>query len=436
MFVVFHDSAVGLEAQAPSPSVVRDAIVELSCGVPTDASARDLRFRARVARRMGTGLGLAFINPDFSALQALHQYTTQASQTRDPHQSPETTHDAGVSSPQPVEKELLRRCVRSTAHHGTRLIREYLGVVGDKLARLAAGAEGFVKQNAYLEAVRTFDAENSAIQQTYSQALAIRLKRNNPDSTTTARAFHAADGDSGLSLVGDDALDAWLAITEITHHIETTCQSVLFEIEQRLSQLYSTKIDAQNNPLGPGVFVLALEDTLRSLPLEHEIVLSCYKLFKKVINDFSPQFYGALNQFLIDQQVVLPDLNKKPIVQRSIPQHAHRSPQQSPAPGDVVKNQAHEVPIGPGGVVTNSNSYEPQTPSAHSMPLSPVGTGYVPGAMDRAPRTSNINRPSPSRAPGPPPLQRVFSGGKTAPGNLYQMIGSLQSLQQNPHAQR
>lgn len=436
MFVVFHDPAAGLEAQTPFPPVVRDAIVELSCEVPSDISAKAPRFRARVVRRIGTGLGLAFINPDLSALQALHQFVMQASQTRESHQALETTPDADVSSPQPAEKELLQRCARSTIRHGARLIREYLGVVGDKFVRLAAGTESFVKRGAYMESVRTFDAEKSSIRQTYSQALAIRLKRNNPDSMATARTPRTADGDSGLSLVEDDALEAWLAITEITHHIETTCQSVLFEIEQRLSQLFSTKINTQNNPLGPGVFVLALEDTLRPLPLEHEIVLSCYKVFKKVVSDFSPQFYGALNQFLIDQQVVLPDLNKKPIVQRSVPQHAHRSPQQSPAPGDVVKKNAHEVPIGPGSAITNSNSFEPLTPSANLAPVSPVGTGYVPGAMDRAPSTSNVNRPSPSLAPGPPPLRRVLPGGNTAPGNLYQMIGSLQSLQQNLHAQR
>ena len=173
---------------------------------------------------------------------------------------------------------MLQRCARSTARHGARLIREYLGVVGDKLARRAAGAESFLKQNALTwRPSEPLTRRNRRSSQTYTRALANRLKSNNPDSTATARASRAADGGSGLSLVEDDALDAWLAITETTHHIETTCQSVLFEIEQRLSQLYSTKIDTQNNPLGPSIFVLALEDALSRLPLEHEIVLSCYR---------------------------------------------------------------------------------------------------------------------------------------------------------------
>ena len=105
MFVVFHDSAVGLQAQASFSPVVRDAIVELSCEVPTATSARALRFRARVARRIGTGLGLAFVNPDFSALQVLHQFA-DAGPLRHaiPYQTPGTTQDAGVPSPQPVEK--------------------------------------------------------------------------------------------------------------------------------------------------------------------------------------------------------------------------------------------------------------------------------------------------------------------------------------------
>ena len=152
-------------------------------------------------------------------------------------------------------------------------------------------------------------------------------------------------------------------------------------------------------------------------------------------NNFAPQFYGSLNQFLIDRQV-LPDLNNNPIVQRSVPQRAHQRPQQTPAAGDVAENCAYAAPIGPGDVVANSNLQEPMIQGAHSVPVNSVGTGYVPGAMGRAFNTGNVIRPSPAVVPAPPPLQRVVSGGKTTRGNLYQLIGSLQTLQQDLHAQR
>lgn len=388
MFVVMNNAAFGQD-EAAAPFIVRGAILDLSCSVPTKTSTQALQFRARVVRQSATGLGLAFINPDFNALQAFHEFAIHVSQTSKPEPAATTTCDQGAVPSHPAANELLERCARSTARHGARLIQEYLAIVGDKLARQAAETDNFLQQNTYLDAVRTIEAGKSSIQQSYTQALVSRLKSNNPDAMATARASHAVDGGSGLSLVEDDALDAWLALTETTHHIETVCQSILYEIEQRLGVLFRSKIDSQNNPFGPAVFVLALEDALNKMPLEHEVVLSCFKVFKYVTENFAPQFYGALNQFLIDQQVT-PDLNKRRTVQSSNSENDEQKRQRPPAP-DTIKQE---------------------------------------------PLSGEVIRPSPRTEPEQPQPVHVLPPSRVSPGNLYQLIGSLQSLRQGLQAQR
>lgn len=273
--------------------------VDVLCSVPGDARQNRLRFRARVVRTDGVSAGIALIQPDPAALQLLIDYAAadeSALREDTAAQLPAAADPAGSRRLIEASHAMAREVVRP-------LMEDFIANVGGQLFDAADHARNATEQNACFDALAIINRSHDRIVQQFSEDFLAQLD---------AKPEHAAGGAAAqpagkLSLVEEDVLDDWLAVSDIANHIESRLQRELSDLERRLSQLHGAAVDKETNPLGPYAFARSFQHMLKTLELGRTAEQVCYASFKGSLLSHLGDLFERLNSHLIEHGV-LPEI--------------------------------------------------------------------------------------------------------------------------------
>ncbi|GBE47804.1 phytochrome-like protein cph2 [bacterium BMS3Bbin12] len=385
----------GLLLGFPSPLALSvGETVTVHCALPPGGDRSHLDFRGRIVHADGDSAGLAFIDPDLSALQRLQETVRDLARQTVSNGAVATDADQALN---PADRpRVVQGCNHRVREILAPLIQRFYQDLNEVLFQAAEDSREIAVQNANLQALGVLNRHKDAVQNAFLEAAERRLA-----GTAAGRIGAATDAEplampasDSLSLVEPQAFEEWLSITGLVGKVETEHRETLTALTRRLSLVLGTPINDRNNPYGPALFAESLQEAIASLDLAHSAKLVCYKALKAGAHTVAGQLYGALNDFLIEQGV-LPNLTfsfKRAGEPRTQPPQT-RADAGGPAPGDV-----------PSAVDA------PDTPSATPGPSTGTGPGGAAASSD-------------------PAAYRPAGAGTVSVPDLYQLVGDLRSLQ-------
>jgi diguanylate cyclase (GGDEF)-like protein len=417
------------EQASPAPVPLRGQIIEIRCTVPTANGVQSLRFQGRVARADRAGAGIAFINPSFEALQALHEFARNPppGQARSAGQKPEgagTTGEIDVTA-----ESLINACIQTIEERLEPMAKAFLEQVAERFFNLAGEVRTIAEKNAYYTALSTFNKDGAAFTSEFLTRMQNRL-RQRPLVASVTRKDSRASGEAGelsLSLIEEDVFEDWLSFTDMARASELEHKVQLHALERRLSDLFKRPVDKENNPFGPGTISQVFQEALGVLALDRKVAADSCKVFKNVLCDQAGELYAELNRRLIDSGV-LPVL--RPPGKQFQPDHSVRGgaaeqrlqpeaallPQPEPVPAASVTGLA----VPPVQSAEGFPSFGNPLPSV-SQPAPPVPPVVPVNAM-----TSGVTVPPGVESPTTVPVSMP-----QPPQDWYQVMQALNSLQQN-----
>lgn len=277
--------------------------VDIRCAVPGDAHQNILRFRARVVRTDGESVGVMLINPDLNALQLLIDFAVSRQKEPASTENPDGSTESGAPDAA-TRRQLLDGCramARAIVHP---LMESFISQAGGQLFDSADHARNGIEQNSYFDALGILNSSHDILQESFGAAC---LERIDGIPGAAAANSSADKTHTKLSLVEEDVLDDWLAVSDIANFIESRQQSEIGALEQRLSLLYGTVIERENNPFGPYAFALAFQRALKTLELNRFASQTCYASFKGPLLELLGDLLARMNAFLVENGV-LPEI--------------------------------------------------------------------------------------------------------------------------------
>jgi EAL domain-containing protein (putative c-di-GMP-specific phosphodiesterase class I)/GGDEF domain-containing protein len=336
--------------------------------------------RARVARVLPSGFGVALLDPESTVINALME-AVQASTSAEAAE-----RSLAGAERSPAREPIIRRC--------RGLYERYLGQFQTVYFKAAEGA-------LFLGAR---DAINNSEQQRFWDAQALLKKRRQeieeaiatpllsgfdhvgrPAAATGGRQKPAISG-MALSLVNTQEFEVFLAITETADRAESHYRGQLRDLELRLSSLWAVKIDKVNNPLAPGGIARAFCDAVQQAGFDLVVQRVLYQAcLDAVVPEFA-RLYGDLEGEL-KAAGVEPMEERPAIVKRQVPPPATKTVER------VAGERIEENPAAP---------LPDMAPPAAAAP-----SGPVPAAVAAVPPAAGL---TPSATPGPVTATSGLSG--------------------------
>lgn len=333
MYLIPEQALDQTRTTTPLPAI--NELVQLECFLPFPSGQQKLRLSARIARHFESGIGIAFSDPELDTLNLLNTFiNTVLDNTAAPIAS---TSDTRLS--QTDRTRIISSCKKVLSGQATSIARKLLAAIDEQMFIAAKDAKNNTEQSAFFDTMGILKRFELSFPSLFEASLSRQLDTLPAQQRVRSGTVDAQDSQSGLSILGDDSLESWLAVKDSINHIQAKLHDLLTEIEQRLTTLFQTVINKDNNPFGPVLLVNALDDALRQLDLDHKMNLFCYHSCKDVLSDAAGGIYAALNQML-EQQGIKPDLKA------NVNQDEDDAPQADQ--DDVIADDRENIPADTG----------------------------------------------------------------------------------------
>ena len=280
--------------------VIGDKVV-LHLKLPTKNSFQNFQLKARIARIIDNTAGLAFIEPDPAALQALENYSNQIENKNSPKRV--LKNDENVQRVQ----ALMRRCVGDNI---TALLQRFFAEVDTGLIDAAAQAKSNMIQTNFSIAARALKAKRGSIMtgfhknvmQTMDLMVAdIQLKPNNETSEKQK-----------LEIINKEVFESWLVSKIIITKAEANFSEQLLMLRLRLSKLLDCELDVEDMPVSPAVFCNSFNESLTEFFAEIYVEKIIYKIFEDEFINHLGALYDEINGILINSGI-LPEISLEEI---------------------------------------------------------------------------------------------------------------------------
>lgn len=225
----------------------------------------------------------------------------------------------------------------------------------DSLFEMADKAHTNQEQNLFFDSMREVRVQRRGIEKRFGESLegafAALLTGESTDDTQTSDDFTV----DGLSLVDNDDLEEMVALDSSVNRANAEFGEAVQHISLRLDSLVPVKVYQKNNPVGPELLCQTIMTQVKKLDIEIKAKLILFKLFDKVVLAGLGEVYGAINQLLVDHNV-LPSLatvsaqrhgrrasdragasGQSP---QSAPQHSHPAESQQPVDRRAAASQS------------------------------------------------------------------------------------------------
>ncbi|TQV79472.1 DUF1631 domain-containing protein [Exilibacterium tricleocarpae] len=191
------------------------------------------------------------------------------------------------------------------------LLRRLFDNADDALFELADKAASNQDQNLYFDSMREVRIRRRAMEADFGTAIdkAFALLANQQHAAAQADADDAYSLDN-LSLVQNEELEQLVATDGMIAKASERHAEPIQHLTLRLDSLVPVKVYPRNNPFGPDVVCRAFADTAQELAIDIKAKLVLFKLFDNYVVAHLGKFYQALNNALIEQNI-LPSLRQR-----------------------------------------------------------------------------------------------------------------------------
>jgi diguanylate cyclase (GGDEF)-like protein len=406
MLLAFDDSQRGLL----SPLQQGD-LLTVSLDVQGLRGLRRVSLGARLARKDGNQLGIAFEKPDPTSLLAVQNHVRELA---------EGQKQVATRSPATPEKS---RLAAATLHamvqdFCTSRLQQFLPAAIEALMASAEKAPTNEAQFPYLEGVRVLRQQGASLSRNFvsNTAKAIDDLLQQVDG---AEADHRRLNGQ-LSLVDKEAFEDWLALKVMASRAEGQLNEELLHLQLRFDDLFAISLSTRRNPVHPSVFCTAFGEALRLLPLKQKTDRITLAAFEHAVIQQLGTLYRGINEALV-RQGVLPDLD----VGRYISEHYGRHAEEStaadvPDKPAVQQGEATEPAVETSVQEAAGEQQKPSTPEvevgeASARPPTTAAAGQVETA-----------RP-PSSHPGATLAARQFALQQHIAKHAYETVKRLLS---------
>ncbi|MES2820538.1 MAG: DUF1631 domain-containing protein [Pseudomonadota bacterium] len=224
--------------------------------------------------------------------------------TQDPPKPSPTLASRGI---QPRFGELVLACRKLVMNRLAEHLTGVFAQVDDTLFECADKAENNQVQTLFFDNMREIRRQRPQIERTYHQRIAGNFSDfldGTLKPTATAMPLEAEQ----LALVQNDDYEESLHVINMVSRVKARCAQPLFALDQRLALLNNgQKLGEDSNPFGPQAIAQAFRLALTPCPFPLRIKAILYMLFDQHVMQGLDQVYDALNQRLIEADV-LPNL--------------------------------------------------------------------------------------------------------------------------------
>lgn len=218
-----------------------------------------------------------------------------------------TLHTLASRGIQPRFGELMQGCHKLAMNRLAEHLSGVFAQVDDTLFECAEKAENNQIQTLFFDSMRDIRKQRPQIERTYLQHIAQNFADLIEGKLKAQQEPRALNADQ-LSLVQNEDYEESLQITNMASRVKARCAQSLFALDQRLALLNNgKKLDEDNNPFGPQAIAQTFREALAATPFPLRIKTILYMLFDQHMMQNLDSLYDALNQRLIDADV-LPNL--------------------------------------------------------------------------------------------------------------------------------
>lgn len=259
---------------------------------------------------------------------------------QDPTQPPKPPHTLASRGIQPRFGGLVLACRKLAMNRLAEHLTGVFSQVDDTLFECAEKAENNQVQTLFFDNMREIRRRRPQIERAYHQRIAQNFSDCLDGKRPPPAITEALDAEQ-LSLVQNEDYEESLQVINMVNRVKARCAQPLFALEQRLALLNNgRKLDEDDNPFGPLAIAQAFREALAPSPFPLRIKAILYMLFDRHVMQGLDRIYEALNQRLIEADV-LPNLkysaklaaNPRPTpAGHHDPSHERQTPRSQPDP--------------------------------------------------------------------------------------------------------
>ncbi|MCC1497745.1 DUF1631 family protein [Alcanivorax sp. 1008] len=362
--------------------------LKVSVDVQGLRGTRSVTLQARLARKEGQDIGVAFDAPDATSLLAVQNHvrglldTEQQAGGRQPGLSREQARNAAAQLLDISRRFCLAR------------LEVFFPQAREALLDNAEKATTNEAQHPWFEAAKLLSQNATGLSRNFVARTLNSIEQFSQGLDSSSANMAKAENEHAngrLSLVDKDIFEDWLTLKVMASRAESHFNEELLHLQLRFDELFAISLSARKNPLHPSVFCTAFGESLRLLPLKQKtdkVILACFD--DSVVNHLN-DFYRECNESLA-KNGVLPDLDVGRYISERYNQNAAEKPGKQAAAPDQGKNIEEQA----SGPVEQENP----PPSAESAPAKHAAKSGAAGAANGTGAPTQVSPlPSASRAP-------------------------------------
>ncbi len=378
MFLALRPGARG-QGTRGTPMLIEFAITD-------DGPLTEFKLQAHVARVLDSGLGVAFSNPEPTALVALQRLADQIQQTEthplsDAAAAAEADREARAAGG--VDRPAIKTaCINLVRDRLPAMMSLFLRESDEGLLNAAREAPSNVEQTRCFDALTALDKVKGKVESDFVQLVTAQMERvlRSRGTATAAPAQEAARGRSTLALIDKDEFEEFLTLSELTSRAENRLQDRVKELDQRFCRLIRARIAEGKTPAGPAAITEAFGQAMKNLSVDRRPLDTIYKAFEATVVKGLDGLYDALNSLLAERGIEPLEEDLTHAVPQRAPAASHATPTSAqrrpgvPPQGPVPQPEAH----GSGGLAQDPG------PAAAPGPYGPAQPPAYPGAAASA----------------------------------------------------
>lgn len=245
-----------------------------------------------VAHSVEGGMGVAFAQkPEEELMRALHE------------ESARTSKAPSEPTAKPEAVRLMHGCRLICEQHINNLTKEFLVQARQQLLLAAGQTLSADEKKEYNEAALFIQKNPNRISENFSR----KINKTIDSWIESIPLIGDAEGVLPSFVDAEEDFEDWLAIKVMVTKIETDFLEELYGIQLRVNYLLKTKLGNHNNPFGPYVICHTFKDVFDPFNFKQKAEKVIYRTFGEMMHKHMRNFYTALNDFLI-QENVLPKL--------------------------------------------------------------------------------------------------------------------------------
>lgn len=260
--------------------------------LPIDDIVQACQAQVYVAHSVEGGMGVAFAQkPTEEIMHSLHD------------ESARTSKAPSEQNAKPEAVRLMQGCRLICAQHITNLTKEFLIQARQQLLLASGQTINTEEKKEYNEAALFIQQNPNRISENF-----LRKMNKTIDSWIESIPLNGeTEGVLPSFVDAEEDFEDWLAIKVMVTKIETDFLEELYGIQLRVNYLLKTKLGNHNNPFGPYVICHTFKDVFDPFNFKQKPEKIVYRSFGDMMLKHMRSFYTALNDFLI-QENVLPKL--------------------------------------------------------------------------------------------------------------------------------